>query len=79
MFSIRLLLLIGALSSGVIAFGAGAPPVWTWGKTSFVVFFLLAVVAFVQSELKRPSLMWAVYDDLHSWRIRRRLRGSLDE
>lgn len=77
MLSVPMVLLICALTSGVIGFGVDAPPMWTWGKTSFVVFFVLAAVLFLKSELKRPSLLWAVYDDLHDWRRRRQLaRGS---
>lgn len=73
MLSIPMILLICAMTSGIWGFGVGSPPSWTWGKTSFVVFFVLAIALFVRNELKRPSLLWAVYDDLRERQLRRRL------
>lgn len=62
--------LICALASGVFSFGLDVPPTWTWGKSSFVLFLLLAAIAFVESERHRPSLTWALIDD-----YRRKRRG----
>ena len=65
------LLLICALASGVMGFGPDGLPVWSLGKPLFAVFLLLALGLFAISELKRPSLLWAVYDDLRDRRKRR--------
>jgi len=73
MFSIGLLSLICALTSGVFGFGVDAPPTWTCCKVSFVIFLLVAAVLFMSSECRRPSLMWAVFDDVHEKWSRTRL------
>lgn len=77
MFHMPFLMLIGALTTGMMVFAPDAPPIWTWGKTSFVFFVLAAVTLFARSELKRPSLLWALYDDFYGTRIRRRVGRSL--
>lgn len=65
MLSIGLVTLICALVAGIYSFAANAPPDWTWGKSLFVIFLVPAVVCFVASTLKWPSLMWEVVDDIH--------------
>lgn len=64
---IGMLLLICAVSSGVFGFAANAPA-WNLGKGLFVVFLVPAAAIFTLSTLKRPSLLWAVIDDIHSRR-----------
>ncbi len=66
---VGLLLLIGALASGVFGFGADVPPVWTWAKVSFFIFLLLAAASFVGSTLSRPSLLWEVLDEFQGKRF----------
>jgi len=65
MLRIGIVSLICSLVFGVFGFGVDAPSTWTWQKSSFVAFFLLAVFSFVDSELQRPSLLWEVVDELH--------------
>lgn len=71
MLSLRFLILICALATGIYGFSPDAPASWTFSKTSFVVLLLVAAVSFVGSELRRPSLLWEVVDEFHN----RRLRG----
>jgi hypothetical protein len=80
MLVIGMLSLICAVSSGVFGFTADAPPAWTWGKGLFVLFLVPAVVAFMSSTLKRPSLLWEVVDDIHEKRTqKRRLHLNLSD
>ena len=69
MLNISLLSLICALTSGVFGFAVDAPPDWTWEKGSFFFFLLLAVVSFIGSTIRRPSLMWAVFDEIQDQRF----------
>lgn len=39
-----------------------------WEQGAFVTFLVLGVVAFVVSSLQRPSLLWAVIDDIRAHR-----------
>lgn len=71
MLSIGMLSLVCSLASGVYAFGADAPLGWTWGKSLFVMFLFPAVACFAMSTLRRPSLLWAVVDDLQSRRFQK--------
>lgn len=72
MLTIGMLSLTAALASGVFGFGAGASPTWTWDKGAFVFFLLVAALSYISSELRRPSLLWAVIDDLSIRGIRKR-------
>lgn len=65
---IGLVSLICALASAV--FAVDSTPTWTWGKGFCVMFLMVAVVAFVASTLRRPSLLWEVVDDFHGPRHR---------
>lgn len=65
---IGLVSLLCALTAGI--FGVDSTPAWTWGEGSFVTFLMLAVVAFLVSTLRRPSLLWEVVDDFHGRRFR---------
>lgn len=71
MFSLPFLCLICALAAGILGSGAEGLPVWGLGKPLFAVFFVLATLLFLRSELQRPSLLWAIADDLIERRRRR--------
>jgi hypothetical protein len=55
--------LIGALVSAT--FTVDRSP---WEQGAFVTFLVLGVAAFVVSSLQRPSLLWAVIDDIRAHR-----------
>ncbi len=69
MLSIGLLSLICALTAGVFGFGNAAPPHWTWEKVSFFLLLSVSMIAFVESTLSRPSLLWEVLDDIQRKRF----------
>ena len=77
--TIGFLSLVAALITGIL--GMGALPIWTAGKGLFFTFLLCAIAAFVSSNLKRPSLVWAVIDELRERQLRRnrmiRIRATL--
>ena len=69
MLSIGLLSLICALTAGVFGFGDAAPPHWTWEKVSFFLLLSVSIIAFIESTLSRPSLLWEVLDDIQRKRF----------
>jgi hypothetical protein len=60
---IGLMFLICALASAILTVDRSP-----WEQGSFVTFLVLSVAAFVVSSLQRPSLLWAVIDDLRAHR-----------
>jgi hypothetical protein len=58
-----LMFLISALASAVLRVDRSP-----WEQGAFVTLLMLSTAAFVVSSLKRPSLVWAIIDDLHSQR-----------
>lgn len=60
---IGLMCLICALLSATFAVDRSP-----WEQGSFITFLVLGVVAFVVSSLQRPSLLWAVIDDIRAHR-----------
>jgi hypothetical protein len=39
-----------------------------WEQGTFMTFLMLSMTAFVVSSLRRPSLLWAIIDDLNNQR-----------
>lgn len=83
MLIIGMLSLICALTAGVFGFGDAAPPDWTWEKASFFLLLSVSMVAFIESTLSRPSLLWEILDDLQRKRFERlrqeQARGLTDD
>lgn len=83
MLIIGMLSLICGLTAGVFGFGGAAPPGWTWEKVSFFLLLSVSMIAFIESTLSRPSLLWEVLDDIQRKRFQRlrqeKARGLTDD
>lgn len=60
---IGLMFLIAALASAI--FTVDRSP---WEQGTFVAFLMLSMAAFAVSSFRRPSLLWAIIDDLSTAR-----------
>ena len=60
---IGLMFLICALASAILSMDRSP-----WEQGTFVTFLMLSMAAFVVSSLRRPSLLWAILDDLNNQR-----------
>jgi len=58
-----LMFLVSALASAILRVERSP-----WEQGAFVTLLVLSTAAFVVSSLKRPSLLWAIIDDLNSQR-----------
>ena len=69
MSSFGLTSLICAMAMGTTAYGVDASPDWTWQKFMFVLCLSVTVASLIGNTLSRPSLLWAIIDDMRAKRL----------
>ncbi len=69
MSSFGLMSLICAAAMGFIGYGVDASPDWTWQKTMFFLCLSMAAASLIVNTLSRPSLLWAIIDDMRNKRL----------